>query len=66
MDPETDRSSLRSHGGDILKAFTDRALKLHDERSAFERAIFGDGSLPEMPMTIIDALWADITFKTSP
>ncbi len=46
MDPETDRSSLRSHGGDILKAFTDRALKLHDEWSAFERAIFGDGSLP--------------------
>lgn len=65
MDSATDRVALKAKGRDILSDFTVQAREFRDLWTAYERAIKGGTNpLPEMPRTMIDLLWADVTAKT--
>ncbi|MFZ1965036.1 MAG: hypothetical protein WAU78_16505 [Roseiarcus sp.] len=65
MDSATDHTTLEGKGRDILSDFTAEAGELRDLWVTYRRAITDDAeSLPKMPLTMIDLLWADVTRKT--
>lgn len=65
MDSATDRVALKLKGRDILSDFTAQARELRDLWASYERAVRGGTApLPDMPRTMIDLLWADVTAKT--
>lgn len=65
MDRETDRASLKIRNRDIISNLTTAAATLRGQWTAHESAVkTGSGPLPEMPLTAIEVLWADVTAKT--
>ena len=65
MDRETNRAALKARRCNIISAFTAEATQLRDRWAAFENAVkTGSGPRPEMPPTVIEVFWADVTAKT--
>jgi hypothetical protein len=65
FDSATDRLALKAKGRNILSDFTSQANDLRDRWVAFERTV-PDGKIGpplEVPRTMIELLWADVTTK---
>lgn len=64
-DRETDRMTLRLKGNDILTSFTNQAKQAQKGWLSFEHALKSDQeSLPELPPTIIQIIYKDVTKKS--
>lgn len=64
-DPATDRDVLKTRGRDILSVFAEQAGQLRGLWEALERAVRTFGApIPDMPCTLMDVLWQDVTAKT--
>ena len=64
-DPATDRDVLKARGRDILSDFAEQAGQLRGLWEALERAVRTSGApVPDMPRTLMDVLWQDVTAKT--
>lgn len=63
-DCETDRETLKMTGRSILDNLIAQAVALRASWEAFEDAVQANaGPLPEMPKTLIEALYEDVTAK---
>lgn len=63
-DRETDRATLKLSGHSILDNLTTQAKALRERWQAFENAVrSGEEALPEMPRTLIEVLYEDVTGK---
>lgn len=64
-DQSTDRFALKARGQDIISDFTAQTNELRDLWITYDGIVLkGKGPLPEMPRTMIDLFWADVTIKT--
>lgn len=64
-DQSTDRAALKAKGRDILSNFTAEASELRNLWAAYDQVLrVTTDPLPDMPRTMIDLLWADVTVKT--
>jgi hypothetical protein len=64
LDRETDRAQLKADGRDILTRLTAKASALRTLWAAHYNAIKAGIELPELPQTIFEILFEDITAKT--
>jgi hypothetical protein len=65
MDRTTDRATLKASGSDVITDFTTKATKLRDLWADYDRAMKASSRpLPEMPETMLEVRWADLTAKT--
>jgi hypothetical protein len=64
-DRETNRHTLRLAKRDIISALTSRAEDIRADWEAFDRGIKSSSELlPEMPRTLFEAMYEDVTAKT--
>lgn len=62
-DKETDSTSLKLANKNIFNDFEEKASKLRVLWNGFESALNNSSELPEMPSTLLDLLYKDVTKK---